>query len=388
MKKLAFIGVLAMLFAIGCSKEDPSMHPAAEEDRTVGVTFRMETPFDTDTTVEPMSRATTYVNWLSNRCRALILKKIDGRWIVEQTQTVLLDAKASPWTELKLSGDLQPSSFGFELRPGDYRIVVVTNPSSLAWNAELTPGTVVADERDGSLIPPPFATYPISTHWMNNGLRMLNREIYVAVADFTVPKSDELHASGMPPVSLHAERRVGKIRLLLKDKPSPVKGFTFDQTAHKFMIVLTALDKPFAEGIDALGGMYYSPEKLYRLQWCMSTMDFHTSGGARYQMTQTNSTVFSPFLLIDPEAGEQPFEISEIIIAGASGGFVYITDQVFTRTLAASKICGIVFQTTDISEQNVSPYMVHVEEATDDAGDKENAVTLFDPYFEWNAENE
>lgn len=385
MKKLAFIGVLAMLFAIGCSKEGPSMHPTAKEDRTVGVTFRMETPFDTDTTVEPMTRATTYVNWMSNPCRALILKKIDGKWIVEQTQTVLLDAKASPWTELKLSGDLQPSSFGFELRPGDYRIVVVTNSSSLAWNAELTPGTVVADERDGSLIPPPFATYPISTHWMNDGLRMLNREIFVAVADFTVPKSDELHASGMPPVSLHAERRVGKFRLLVKDKPSPVKGFTFGQTAHKFMTVLTALDKPFAEGIDALGGMYYSPEKLYRLQWCMSTMDFHTSGGARYQMTQTNSTVFSPFLLIDPEAGEQPFEISEIVISGASGGFVYITDQVFTRTLAASKITGIVFQTTDINEQDTSPYMVHVVEATDDAGNAEDATRLFDAYFEWNA---
>lgn len=385
MKKLAFIGVLAVLFAIGCSKEDPSMHPTAEEDRIVGVTFRMETPFDTDTTVEPMTRATTYVNWMSNRCRALILKKIDGKWIVEQTQTVLLDAKASQWTELKLSGDLQPCSFGFEMRPGDYRIVVVTNPSSLAWNAELTPGTVVADENDGSLIPPPLASYAISTHWMNNGLRMLNREIFVAVADFTVPKSDELHASGMPPVSLHAERRVGKIRLLVKDEPSPVKGFTFDQTAHKFMIVLTTLDKPFAEGIDALGGMYYSPEKLYRLQWCMSTMDFHTSGGSRYQMTQTNSTVFSPFLLVDPEAGEQPFEISEIVISGASGGFVYITDQVFTRTLAASKITGIVFQTTDINEQNTSPYMVHVVEATDDAGNAEDATQLFDAYFEWNA---
>lgn len=361
------------------------MHPTAEEDRIVGVTFRMETPFDTDTTVEPMTRARTYVNWMSNRCRALILKKIDGKWIVEQTQTVLLDAKASQWTELKLSGDLQPCSFGFEMRPGDYRIVVVTNPSSLAWNAELTPGTVVADENDGSLIPPPLASYAISTHWMNNGLRMLNREIFVAVADFTVPKSDELHASGMPPVSLHAERRVGKIRLLVKDEPSPVKGFTFDQTAHKFMIVLTTLDKPFAEGIDALGGMYYSPEKLYRLQWCMSTMDFHTSGGSRYQMTQTNSTVFSPFLLVDPEAGEQPFEISEIVISGASGGFVYITDQVFTRTLAASKITGIVFQTTDINEQNTSPYMVHVVEATDDAGNAEDATQLFDAYFEWNA---
>ena len=43
--------------------------------------------------------------------------------------------------------------------------------------------------------------------------------------------------------------------------------------------------------------MYCRASGICELPWCMSTMgDFHTSGAGRYQMCQTNSTVFSPFL--------------------------------------------------------------------------------------------
>lgn len=68
----------------------------------------------------------------------------------------------------------------------------------------------------------------------------------------------------MEPVELNAVRRVGKFRFLLKDKPSPQYGLTFQRTAHTFHGVFTS-DKPFAEGIDALGGMYYSEPGLYQL---------------------------------------------------------------------------------------------------------------------------
>ena len=42
-------------------------------------------------------------------------------------------------------------------------------------------------------------------------------------------KSGDLHSAGVPPVTLRAERRVAKFRVLLKDKPSPVNGFSFDK---------------------------------------------------------------------------------------------------------------------------------------------------------------
>lgn len=162
------------------------------------------------------------------------------------------------------------------------------------------------------------------------------------MADFPVPKSGDLHSAGVPPVTLRAERRVAKFRVLLKDKPSPVNGFSFDMTAHTVQMLLTSKTEPFAEGIDALGGMYYGDPALYELPCCMSTMgDFHSSGTERYQMCQTNSTVFSPFVFADP-ASELPIGILDIDISGASGGYTYKTDQTFARTLAASKISGIV----------------------------------------------
>ena len=210
------------------------------------------------------------------------------------------------------------------------------------------------------------------------------RQVF-AVADFPVPKSGDLHSAGVPPVTLRAERRVAKFRVLLKDKPSPVNGFSFDMTAHTVQMLLTSKTEPFAEGIDALGGMYYGDPALYELPCCMSTMgDFHSSGTERYQMCQTNSTVFSPFVFADP-ASELPIGILDIDISGASGGYTYKTDQTFARTLAASKISGIVFETTDTYDDSSSQIRIDVVEATDDAGNPENAAALFDSFFEWNA---
>jgi hypothetical protein len=201
-----------------------------------------------------------------------------------------------------------------------------------------------------------------------------------------VPKSGDLHSAGMPAVTLRAERRVAKFRVLLKDKPSPVNAFTFETTAHTVQALFTSQTKPFAEGIDALGNMYYGASGIYELPWCMSTMgDFHTSGAGRYQMCQTNSTVFSPFLFAGPEAGEIPVKITDIRISGKSGGFSYKTDEVYTRSLACSTIAGIVFEATDIYDDSSSQLLIDVVEAADDAGTPENAVTLFDPFYEWNA---
>ena len=66
-------------------------------------------------------------------------------------------------------------------------------------------------------------------------------------------------------------------------------------------------------------------------------------------------------------------------------GYTYKTDQTFARTLAASKISGIVFETTDTYDDSSSQIRIDVVEATDDAGNPENAAALFDSFFEWNA---
>ena len=375
---------MAAFLTAGCSEGESSGLSSGEDEPRIEIGFRLQTP-DTDTSLEPMTRATSYKEWFNNNCRLLILKKADTRWVVDATQNVLLDAQSGLWTELKLSDGFPPCSFRLELRPGKYRIVAVINWQSAVWNSGLVPGKVVADDADASLRTPPLISYTVSTHWMNTGSRMLNREVFVAVSDFTVPKSGDLHSAGVPVVTLRAERRVAKFRILLKDKPSPVNGFSFDPTAHTVRMVFISETKPFAEGIDALGGMYYGDPELHELPWCLSTVgDFHLSGKERYQMCQTNSTVFSPFLFADP-ASELSLGIVKIGIFGASGGFTYKADETFTRTLAASKISGIVFEATDLYDDSSSQVLINVVEATDAAGNPENAAALFDQFYEWNA---
>lgn len=359
--------------------------PVSEPEPSVGVRFGLELPLDTDISVRPMTRAVSYTNWLRNECRVLILKRIDTRWVVDTTQSFPLDTEQpSPLPELKITGELLADAFAFELRPGDYRVVAVLNAGLTTWNDALVPGTVVADDNDASLRTPPLVTYSFSTHFMNDGYRMLGREVFVAVKDFTVPKSSDLHASGMGPITLRAERRVGKFRILLKDKKAS-NGLNFENTQHKFQGIFTSRTKAFPEGIDALGGMYRSEAGLYELPWCMCMYGgYHYSGTEAYQSTQTNATIFSPFLFADP-AEELTFEISEIFISGQSQSFSYRTDEVFTRRLGASKICGIVFETTPTID--VPNLLVDIVESTDPTtGEKEDAVKLFDPFFEWNAQ--
>lgn len=392
MKKLSIIPVPVILWVLlsvvlsagGCSeKEMPESAAEADEPR-IKVSFLMDA-IEMHTEFEQMTRAAVCREWFDNNCRLLILKKADSRWIVDATQTILLDPGSGQYAVLKLTDALPRTAFACELRPGEYRIVAVINWRAAVWNDALVPGTTVADEADSASQPLPLVTYQTSDHWMNLGYRMLNREMFVAVADFSVPKSEDLHSTGMPLVTLHAERRVGKFRILLKDKPSPANGFSFDPTAHTAKMVFRTEGNPFAEGIDALGGMYYGNPGLYELPWCMSTMsDFHASTNGSYQICQTNSTVFSPFLFADPTA-ERPFTVEEILITGASGGFMYQTSETFARTLAASRIVGIVFETTDTYDDSDLQILINVVEAEDEGGKPENAATLFDPFYEWNA---
>lgn len=387
MKKLALLFITLAFLSGGCADDKADVQPVAEPGSTVSVPFSLEAVIETDTSLEPMTRATAYKEWFNNNSRVLILKREGTRWIVDAVETVLLDPNHSIWNELKLTDKLPPSTFRFELRPGDYRFVAVINWQAATWNAELVPGKVVADDADAALRTPPLIEYTVSTHPSNTGFRMLNREVFVAVAEVTVPKSDDLHGSGLPPVTLQAERRVAKFRTLLKKLPSPEYGFEFDDTQHYARLLFTSHTQPLPEGIDALGGMYHSDPGLYELPWYMTLYGkFHATESGNYQICQTNSTVFSPYLFADPNE-ELPVTVTVVSLTGVSGGDAYHTDELFERTLAVSKIFGLVFRTTDVvtMEQN---RIIDVVEACDQDGVPENAATLFDAYFEWNAEHD
>ena len=86
---------MAAFLTGGCSEGEPFGHPSAEREKRVEVSFRLEA-VGTDVSLVPMTRATSYTQWFRNTARLLILKKADTRWIVDTTQTVLLDAQSGP----------------------------------------------------------------------------------------------------------------------------------------------------------------------------------------------------------------------------------------------------------------------------------------------------
>lgn len=383
MKKFTFIGVLAALLVYACS-DDERFAPRTASEPGVRVGFRLEASADTGTSVEPMTRATDYKTCIRNGFRMLVLKKIDTRWVVDRTEEARF-CPSLPASAEYYRSVLPDTLFSLTMRPGDYRLVAVLNPHRVVWNKALIPGTTVADEANPSLPVPVLVEYTVSSHWANNGYRMLSREIYVAVSDFTVAKTDNLHAAGMQPITLDAQRRVAKVRFLLKNTPSPVDSLQFDKTMHDFQVVFKATDKPLPAGIDALGGMYYGPEPLYELPWCLTTTTtWYPSGKASYLMTDPHATVFSPFVFAEPDV-EIPVDIVIESIEGASGGYTYWTNEVFRRKLRASRITGVVLQTVDSLRTGGTQKEVEVTEATDSLGRPEDAATLFDPFFEWNA---
>lgn len=385
MKKLKILILGTLLFAAGCSEREPAVEPSAPAEPTATALFSLEADIETGTVVQPMTRATVCTQYMENRCRMLFLKREGQRWIVDSLRIVPVDPDKSVYAELLLTGDLPPCTFRFELRPGDYRVVAVLNGNVMELNRSLTPGTVVADEADPRPVPELFK-YRISSHIDNDGFRMLNREVFVAVADFTIPKSGDLHQAPPVPVTLKAERRVCKVRFLLKDVTSP-QGNHFIETPYKYTMTIRGLDGPLVGGIDAFGDSWYGGETLYELPWRLTSNGewYPSDNGFNYLVCRSNATVFSPFLLVDPAVADFPAEFTIFSVTGQTGVTPFYCEKAYTLSLAASRITGLVFQPTDrFGEDGYGNPAIAIEAVVDERGVPENPAELFDDYFEWN----
>lgn len=392
MKRFISILTVGLLLATGCSEDSETTALQSRPGDAVTVRFGMRARIETDYNVRPMAvLATTYTNWINKHYQAVVIRKIDSRWILDDIVDVSFPGDGS--VIYPTGNDLPQNDFSLELRPGDYRIVVVINSSALSWNKSLKPGTLVADSSDAGFVTPPLATYKVSSHPFNSGYRQLSREIFVAVSDFAVPKQDDLHAQPMQPIELTAERRVGKFRLLLKNKV--VNKIGFETTQHQAFMTLRSEGHPFVQGIDALGGSYYGTPEVYEMEWTFNLEGIFHSAAPNpdpnpypYQIMQTNATVFSPYLLADPSVEKLDIEIALEHVSGSSGGYDYIVNGTFPRTLSTSRMFGIVLQPDGRTLGNTSQTLVGAVEAVNEKGVKEDAVSLFDPYFEWNALND
>lgn len=380
------------LLAGGCSttEQEPATMPEGETHHiTLPVNLSGSLPGDTHT--EPMTRAdaSTKVSKVQNRYTYFLCKKVGDTWY--------MDSKGEGYlTDKGRFADLEPvmsdtfNDLKLELRPGEYHIVVLTNPSCVQQNPALTAGTPIKRD-DGTLETPWLFQYAKGTEeWRPNyGLIGLNRDIFTGTVDFTVTKTGDLHSDPAgAPAQLTLTRINTWYRTLLRDDPSLPEEVRFIMgTANFWSISLESLDdKGFPYGLDAWGNAWYpTPAEKELVFYVSSGMQGYTGkDGTLYSLPMPNATYYYPMLIADKNSTEgHKYKITDMRISGQNTHLpTYYFDPGIERIFRANTYSGIILEATEEIRQVDPAPAVPAVIAREGAGS--TGTDLFDEFYEWN----
>lgn len=382
-KYFIYFSILACLWACQQETENLDALETMQPDGKTTVLFQPLMPAEITyaTDIVPMTRATDDTNRanLSNRYKAIFLKKIENNWFVDTVVTGTPLSSVSPWGYIPVRNNTRFDPIRVELRPGQYKMSLFLNPYNLAWNNSLKPGTFVATEEDlsaGKNLP---AAATINVVGENNyrptpseeGALMISMEIFSGSTDFTVGKNDHLetnNTSSSLMVQMH--RRVGRLRYLLKVN-QPTTEPNFGNTQYWMTATLTAPEgKAFCDGLNVLGLPYYAEKQRTQLLLYHSSVNtfYSEKDNTIYQMpvnlpdgfvtpTPSGPTNFAPFILAD-----EPLDCTLTIksFSGSSGGYIFQYGTPLPFTLKPSGVDGYAFE--------IDPDYVPVEEGGNKVG--------------------
>lgn len=389
-KRWIWIISAAILLLGACEREygeREEISPETGETVTVSLQMTlgsgMETDFDILPMLESQAVKDSVLTRIYNEYRALVIKKIDGRWIIDQVVTAYLDADPKHdellW-DVKRNTSFLPLKL--ELRPGFYRIVVFFNYQAGKWNDELKTGTIVEDENNPDAPIPPAWTYFVGGKgFENKDCFALNKELFTGQAEFSVEKTDDLHSAPYPSEwKIKMVRRVCCLRGVLKE--SPPGEVPFITTMHVFYTTLVAdPGNKIPEGLDIWGKAWYNQSNpLTRTKLCWSTDGWVVAGnGINYMFSLPNAHIFVPFYIVGEEGLSCSF--TELVVTGQSDNFSYRGKEgsAIHRELQPGFIDGFVLKTLKQQPDPVGkPKEYYVEEINEKPSD------LFGPYREWN----
>lgn len=399
MWKIIIIGILISCFS--CRQEEELLtewsDKELQKDRIpVNFSFSVhtETAVFTGTEIKPMdTRATagTVTTRLENTFKGILLKEINHCWYVDTLVTAQLDSKQKPWNLLYITDQTIVSNWQIELRPGNYRLIAVLNPSSVTWNPTLTSGRLIKDiSKPNDTIPYAF-TYRYSTSSFNKGERQLSKEIFVGIKEFSVRKSDDLHSDRTKELTVDFTRQVMKFRLMLRKYTPPTAGsaVVFPNTQHFFHATLRTQDeKGFCQGITSWGEAYYpalSPVKEMKYTSTAISEWFQGNDNENYYIIRPdNSTVPHLFLLTGGQDNPSiSYQLDDILITTSSPGIIYVHDSpIKGLKILPNGIGGVVFRPADIPLEYSEEYpagkgvLEYLPEA--------NPADILDDYCEWN----
>lgn len=313
--------LLAMMIT-SCENNITSDNLTVNEDGTVpvNISLSMLSGINYDTGYEPMSRADNLPKAQIGRTYAvLISKKYENRWILDK----FLKNNFNGYS-IKIYNDEVFHNFSTDLRPGEYKMTIITGVSSLNFDEDLQPGLVVEDE-NGNILP--ACTYRIEeTGYLNPEAESLQEEIFSGCVPFTVEKTEDLHSGSLiNNVHIQLTRKVTKLRIFLKEEYNgnkfAIEGYDPGISAQ---LDITDENIKFCNGLNIWGDIYYDDNKpLTSMKYGafaskkaeMSSADNH----GYYAPISLGARQFCIFYFSDPNQ-VYPVEVSKISITYYSGG--------------------------------------------------------------------
>lgn len=275
--------ILTLIFA-SCEQSDEYIDSTSTRSDAVEMdfSFSIQSLIINDVEHVPMSHTRADNDdevAISNWYRVLILKKIDSKWILDQ----ILGNKLEPEKD---NTGLYPASFATSLmnftailRPGEYQMTIFTGAKSMNWNnTQLVAGNILQDLNIEGSQPAYACTYRIiDGSYLNAGSRGLEEEIFSGTKRFIVEKTEDLHSkwkivvfdseseeleeSEVENLHIPLERRVSKLRILLRNELDPGVTQTFFPDYESGNGISADIridgDQQFCYGLDIFGNPCY-----------------------------------------------------------------------------------------------------------------------------------
>lgn len=355
-KFMILLTTTAFLFSCQNDQFDDNLAGAPDED-AVEIRFSMSLDggMENETEYFPMGQSLRaqdedlYSIIISNKFKAIISKKIDSYWIVDQVLDLQIDKSVSEWAVVmhNVKNETDITDFSVSLRPGEYKITLITGSNSINWSANLKQGLIVADEDNAAFEAPMACSYrKISSSYLHAGWDGLEEEIFSGCESFVVEKTEDLHsASGITPLSLKLKRMVTKVRVLLDNTTDSGSPYEFANANNAISAHMTTTDaQGFPGGLDIWGNAYYNPQEVtseLRYATFTGNSSLEADNVPYYVPIRRGVRQFTTFFFSDPDK-DIPMTISNVNITYEQTAPTYWTDDEFPLTLKNNHIIGFV----------------------------------------------
>jgi len=357
--------VVVSVFLFSCqsdSFDDIVTEKTASDAVSVKFSFALPEVMENQTEYVPMSNLLKSQNEdlyqirISNNYKAIITKKIGSRWIIDQVLDLLIDDNTGEWSAdwHSIKNETTVDDFSVELRPGQYRITLITGSRSINWFKDLKQG-LIADDEDVSGFDVPMACVyrKIDNGYFHSGWDGLEEEIFSGCKDFVVEKTEDLHSSSnIVPVSLTLNRMVTKVRVALNNTPYETGSYNFPSSFNNSISARLVTDDPegFPTGLNIWGKAHYNlltPELRYAVY---TGNDEIENDGIKYLLPfKGTMRQFTTYFFGDPDK-DFTATVLDVTVTFQQGNTTFWTDDTFPLVMKNNYITGFILKPGNHSE--------------------------------------